>query len=86
MSIPIELTWVCAKSVDYSQSYFTHTEPGQLSLYSHRLQAGWLRNRVRFLAGVGGFSLIIQISSEVHPASYQIRTEGSFPTGKTVQA
>jgi hypothetical protein len=45
-------------------------------------------SRVRFPAGAGNFSLHhrVQNGAEAHPASYPIRTRGSFPGGKAAEA
>jgi hypothetical protein len=45
-------------------------------------------SRVRFLAGVGNFSLHhrVQNGSGAHPAYYPMSTRGSFPGGKAAGA
>jgi hypothetical protein len=45
-------------------------------------------SRVRFLVGSGNFSLHhrVQTGSGAHPASYSMRTRGSFPGGKAAGA
>jgi hypothetical protein len=44
--------------------------------------------RVRFPAGAGNFSLQhrVQNGSGAHPASYPVRTRGSFAGGKAAEA
>jgi hypothetical protein len=45
------------------------------------------RSRVRFLVGVGNFSLHhhVQNGSGAHPVSYPMGTRGSFPGGKAAR-